>query len=234
MDFEAWYGSYLQTYLERDVRTLNNIGNLSEFQKFLQLLAVRCSQILNLNNMAQELGIAVNTIKKWVSVLEASQIIYLLSPYYRNLGKRITKNPKVYFLDCGLVCYLAGIQDKKHLLNGPMAGALFENYVVQETVKAFMNMGKLPNMFYLRTHNNMEIDLLLERNQELFPYEIKLTRSPGESMGGSIDRFRQTFTGFDIKQGNILCLSDESYPLTRTLAVQTLDTFLDSLKRKIS
>ncbi len=132
IDASAWYSSYLTTYLERDIRSIYNIGSLREFQRFMQLLASRCSQILNLSNLANDLGVAVNTVKNWISVLEASQIIYLLSPYYQNMGKRISRNPKVYFLDCGLVCYLTGIATKGHLLNGPMAGALFENYCIRK------------------------------------------------------------------------------------------------------
>jgi len=110
---DFWYNAYLQTYLERDVRTIYNIGNLRDFQRFMQLLAARCAQILNLSSLSSELGIAVNTVKRWISVLEASRIIYLLVPYYQNLGKRVIKSPKVYFLDCGLVCYLLSLKDNK-------------------------------------------------------------------------------------------------------------------------
>ena len=120
-----WYSSYLQTYLDRDVRGLHNVGSLLEFQKFLQLLASRCSQVLNLSGFAADLGIAVNTVKNWLSILFASQIIFLVTPYYRNIGKRVIKNPKVYFIDCGLVAYLIGLKTREHIYHGPMAGALF-------------------------------------------------------------------------------------------------------------
>ena len=144
IDFDIWYSSYLSTYLERDVRTTYNIGNLRDFQVFMRLLAGRCSQILNISSFSNELGVSVNTIKRWLSVLEASRIIYLLPPYYRNFGKRFTKSPKVYFLDCGLVCYLVGIKTKEALVKGPMAGSLFENFCIQESIKKVLNAGKEP------------------------------------------------------------------------------------------
>jgi len=230
IDFEAWYGSYLQTYLERDIRAIYTIGNLREFQRFMQLLAVRCSQLLNLNSLAGDLGISVNTIKKWISVLEASQLIYLLNPYYRNLGKRITKTSKVYFLDCGLVCYLAGIRDDKYLLNGPMAGALFENYIIQETIKSFLNRGRMPKIFYLRTHNELEVDLIIEKNMQIFPFEIKLTKTANTNMAEPIERFRKIFSKLDIMPGKIICLSEEEELLTPNVSIQPLDSYLKWLQ----
>jgi len=137
MDDRIWYSSYLQTYLERDIRSIYNIGNMRDFHRFLQLLSSRCSQILNLSQFANDLGISVPTVKNWLSILEASRIIFLLHPYYNNFGKRVTKSPKVYFLDTGFVCHLAGLSNVDHLLNGSMAAALFESYCIQETVKLF-------------------------------------------------------------------------------------------------
>ncbi|MDD4980034.1 MAG: ATP-binding protein [Candidatus Omnitrophica bacterium] len=230
IDFETWYGSYLETYLERDVRSTYMIGSLREFHKFLQLLATRCSQVLNLNSLATELGVSINTIKKWISVLEASHLIYLLNPYYRNLGKRITKAPKVYFLDSGIVCYLTGIRDSRHLLNGPMAGALFENYIIQETIKCFFNQGRRPNIFYLRTHNDVEVDLIIEKNMQLFPLEIKMSKSPNTNMAKPIERFKKIFSKLAVKPGKIICLSDEDGLLTKDASVCSLDTYLKWIK----
>lgn len=233
LNFETWYGSYVQTYLERDVRSIYDIGSLREFQRFLQLLAAQCAQILNLNSLSRNLGVSVNTLKKWISVLEASQIIYLLSPYYRNLGKRVSKTPKIYFLDNGLVCYLSGLRDKKHLLNGPMAGPLWENYVVSETIKTYYNFGKRLNIFYLRTHNNLEIDLIVENNQQLFPIEIKLSKTPNINMARPIERFKKTFSQLDIGFGKIVCLSEQEIDLTSETTIQTLDNYLQWLKESI-
>jgi hypothetical protein len=228
--FEAWYGSYIQTYLERDIRTVYNIGSLREFQKFLQILAARCAQILNLSSISNELGTSVNTIKKWLSILEASYIIYLLPPYYRNLGKRITKNPKIYFLDCGLVCYLTGIRDKRHLLSGPLAGQLFENYIIQEAVKSYFNGAQRPRLSYLRTHNDLEIDLIIEKNMQVFPLEIKLNKSPNINMAKPIERFKKVFSKLKIMPGRIICLSDEDFFLTRDVSVQSLDRYLEWIR----
>jgi predicted AAA+ superfamily ATPase len=222
---EAWYGGYIQTYLERDIRTIYNIGILREFQQFLHLLAARCSQILNLSNFSKDLGVSVNTIKKWLSILEASRIIYILPPYYLNLGKRISKNPKIYFLDIGLVCYLTGITNKEHLLNGPLGGPLFENFIIQETVKHFFNKGIRPNLFYLRTHNGIEIDLLIESNLRLFPIEIKLTKSPNIGMGNSIERFKKIFNSLKIDEGKIISLSTDEMKITKNISIINLDSY---------
>lgn len=230
INFETWYGSYLQTYLERDIRTIYDIGSLREFQKFIQLLAARCSQILNLSDLSKELGVSINTLKKWISILEASQIIYLLSPYYRSLKKRITKSPKLYFLDCGFICYLCGIRDKRYLINGPMAGALFENYVIQETLKSFLNFGRRPNIFYVRTHNNVEVDLIIEKNMQIFPVEIKSTKSPTIQMAKSIEQYQNTFSKLNIAKGKIISMCDEKILLTRNVSLEPLENFLDWIK----
>lgn len=230
IDEELWYSSYVRTYIERDVRTLYNIGNLRDFQRFMQLLAARCSQILNLSSLSSELGVAVNTIKRWISILEASRIIYILKPYYSNLGKRITKSPKVYFLDNGILCYLLSLKDKDYLLRGPMAGALFENFCVQEAVKTIFNQGKTPNLYYIRTHNGLEIDMLIEKSGSLFPIEFKLTKTPTLDMGKPIKRFRKLFERLRIMPARIISMSDNNIPLARDLSVQTIDDYLDWIK----
>ena len=224
---EVWNSSYLQTYLERDVRNLANVGDLRNFQQFVRLLASRCAQILNMTNLSSDLGVSVNTIKRWISILEASQIIFLLPSYYRNLGKRLVKSPKIYFLDVGLVCYLTGIQTENHLLNGPMAGPLFENFVVQEFIKSSYNKGKRPNIYYLRTHNQLEIDLIIEKNMEIYPVEIKLSKTLNVGMAKPIERFRELFLALKIHPGKIVSLADESIPLTKNVASLSLELFLE-------
>ncbi len=234
LDRKSWYGSYISTYLERDIRTLYDIGNLREFQRFMQLLAARTSQLLNLTEISRELGTSVNTLKKWVSILEASRMIYLLPPYYQNLGKRIIKSPKVYFLDCGLVCYLTGIGTKELLLNGPMAGPLFENFCVQETLKTLFFQGSRPRLYYVRSYNGLEVDLLIEgRNMKLFPCEIKLTKTPRPQMGEPIRRLAKLFPKLPIKEGRILCLAEEDTVLAKNFRVQPLKTYWAWLRRQI-
>lgn len=231
IDAELWYSSYEQTYLERDVRTFYNIGNLRDFQRFMQILAARCSQVLNLSSLSSALGVAVNTIKKWISILEATRIIYLLKPYYQNLGKRITKSPKLYFLDNGLLCYLLSLKDRDYLLKGPMAGALFENFCVQETIKTIFNQGKTPKLYYIRTHNGLEIDMLIEKKGQLFPVEYKLTKTPTLDMGKSIKRFRKLFSRVKIMPGRIISMSDKNIPLARDLSVQSIDDYLKWMRK---
>ncbi|MEW6102227.1 MAG: ATP-binding protein [bacterium] len=225
-DSSRWYGSYISTYLERDIRSLYNIGNLRDFQRFLQLLASRCAQVLNLSSLSLDLGVAVNTVKKWISALEASQLIYLLPAYYQNLGKRITKNPKVYFLDSGLVCYLTGLKDEGHLIKGPMAGSLFENYCIQETVKFFFNHGQRPNLFYLRTHNGLEIDLIIERDKALYPVEFKMSKTINLKMADPIKRFKDLFSKLKIKEGRIVSLCEEDFPLSKDVFSQDIKGYI--------
>ena len=227
IDMGAWYGAYVQTYLERDIRSLYNIGNLRDFQRFLQLLAGRCAQILNVSSLAKALGVSVPTLKNWLSILEASRIVYLLPPYYNNMGKRVTKAPKLYFLDCGLVCYLTGIKDKDHLIKGPMAGALFENFCIQETVKLYFNKGERAPLYYMRTNNGLEIDLLIERSFKTFiPVEIKLQKTPHVSMGSSILRFKKLFSDFSVTDGIIISLTDKSVPLHTDVSALPFEEYL--------
>jgi uncharacterized protein len=233
LDSVAWYGAYVQTYLERDVRTLYNIRNLRDFQRFIQLLAARCAQVLNLSSLAGDLGVSVPTAKNWLSILEAGRIIYLLPPYHTNLGKRITKAPKLYFLDIGLVCYLTGIRDEAHLLNGPLAGPLFENFCVQEIVKWFFHQGERTNLYYLRTQNQLEVDLLIETSfQTLIPVEFKLSKTPHPGMGAALGRFKKLFSSFNIQPGFLVSLAEESFPLSADLTVSTLSGFLSGLSFK--
>ncbi|MBI5050131.1 MAG: DUF4143 domain-containing protein [Nitrospirae bacterium] len=200
--------------------------------QFMQLLAGRCAQVLNLSEFAKDLGVSVPTIKNWLSVLEASRIIYLLPPYYNNLGKRIIKSPKIYFTDIGIVCYLTGIRDKTHLLQGPMAGALFENFCVQEAIKIFFNQGQSPRIYYLRMGNNLEIDLLIEASaRSLIPVEIKLSKTPSIGMGLNISRFRNLFSAFDIKKGFIVSLAEQTIPLSRELTAITFDDYLKEVAK---
>ncbi len=226
-DATRWYGAYVRTYLERDIRSLYDIGNLREFERFLQLLAVRCAQTLNMSTLATEAGVAVNTIKRWISILEACRIIYLLPPYYNNLGKRITKAPKVYFLDAGLVCYLTGLRDKTHLLQGPMAGPLFENFCVQETLKVFAARGETPRLFFLRTKSGLEVDLLIEGpGPRLHPFEFKLSATPRVEMAEPIRHFREQFAALKPEPGAIVSLAPVSRPLSADARLLCIEEFL--------
>jgi uncharacterized protein len=232
VDLQSWYASYLQTYLERDIRTVYNIGDLRDFQRFVRLLAARSGQQLNMSDFSRDLGISVPTVKSWLSILEASRVIYLLSPYYSNLGKRITKMPKVYFIDIGLACNLAGVRDEGHLFNGPMAGHLFENFCVQETVKFFLGRGESPPLYYMRTSNGLEVDLLIEPSAGvLIPVEIKLTKTPTPQLARTLETFRELFAELSPAPGLLLSLSAESRQLTREVTALTLDDYLGRLQQ---
>lgn len=175
VDRQLWCGSYLSTYLERDVRNLAQIGDLSQFERFLKLCATRTGQLLNLSEMARDIGVSVPTAKRWLSVLETGYQVYLLYPYYKNLGKRLVKSPKLYFNDTALATYLLGLQNQETLVKSPSFGALFETLIVTDFLKRFLHFGQLPSMYYLKTRDGLEIDLVMEINQRLHLFEIKST-----------------------------------------------------------
>jgi uncharacterized protein len=173
LDNYDWYSSYVDTYLERDVRTISDVGDLRDFKKFIGLLAANTSQILNMSRYANDVGVAVSTIKRWVSVLEASYIIFLLPPYFKNYGKRITKSPKVYFYDTGLVSYFTGIRNQELFEAGPMKGAIFENYVIAEIVKKETHIKSQADFYYYRTSVGEEVDLVIDYKTHRELIEIK-------------------------------------------------------------
>ncbi|WP_275099665.1 ATP-binding protein [Sedimenticola hydrogenitrophicus] len=168
-----WFSSYVATYIERDVRQVLNIQDLSTFQRFLRLCAGRTGQLLNLSTLAGESGIAASTARAWMSVLEASDLVFLLPPYHRNFGKRLVKSPKLYFVDVGLACWLLGIRDADVLRLHPLRGALFETLVVSEFLKDRHNQGLPPDLYFWRDNNGVEADLLFERQGKLQTVEIK-------------------------------------------------------------
>jgi predicted AAA+ superfamily ATPase len=222
-----WYAAYTQVYLERDIRGIYDIGDLRAFEQCLRLLAARCAQELNLSALAGEIGLSVNTVKKWISILEACRIVYLLPPYYRNLGKRIISRPKLYFLDVGLVCYLTGVRDVGHLFNGPLAGALFENFCVQEAVKVMCSEGWVPRLYYVRTSNGLEVDLLFENGDGgVCPCEFKLSKTPRPRMGDAMERFLELFAELKPVSGAVVSLVGDEVPLTRRTHLCPLSAFL--------
>jgi predicted AAA+ superfamily ATPase len=172
-----FYRDYVQTYLERDVRQIVNVQDLTQFQRFIQLCATRIGRVLDMTSIANELGIARTTVKYWLSILEASFIIFRLQPYFENLGKRIIKSPKLYFNDTGLASHLLGIEDSKQLITHPLRGELFENLVVTELRKARLNRGFEPRLYYYRDSNQNEIDLIFQTSAGLVPIEIKSSKT---------------------------------------------------------
>lgn len=192
-DAHLWQASYIQTYLERDVRNLRSLGDLTQFQVFLRALAARSAQILNLSELARDVGVAVNTAKDWISILEASFQIFILRPYYVNIGKRLIKAPKVYFVDTGLLCYLVGLRDTAHAAAGPMGGALFENLVISDLYKTYLHRGEEPALYYWRTVAGSEVDVVIDTQSGLIPIEIKLSETPRPEMAKEIRAFQKDF-----------------------------------------
>jgi hypothetical protein len=174
---ERFYPDYIETYVQRDVRQVKNIGNLNLFYRFLGVCAAYIGQTLNYSNMANSIGVSVNTIQNWLSVLEASFIVYRLNPYYRNFNKRITKSPKLYFYDTGLACSILRIKSIEALDNYFQKGALFENFVLNEICKRFYNRGERPPIYFWRDHKGHEIDLLIDLGGRLLPVELKAGRT---------------------------------------------------------
>ncbi len=224
LESRFWYAGYLQTYLERDVRSLRQVGDLGEFQAFLLAAAARNGQLLNLADLSRDLGVSVNTVKAWVRVLEASGQVFLLRPYYRSLGKRLVKSPKLFFVETGLLCHLLGLRDAEHALDGPAAGALFETAVLGEILRAFTNRGESPRVYFWRTASGEEVDFVVEEDGSLLPIEAKRTKSPREEHARGIERFRAHFAA-EALPGRLVCLADEELALTRECRAVPFERF---------
>lgn len=168
-----WYGDYYNTYVQKDVRSVIEIENLTLFDRFIRVCAGRAGQLCNYSSVASEVGVSQPTASKWSSILEASFLVFRLEPHFKNFNKRITKSPKLYFYDTGLVCFLLRITSPEQLLYHPLRGEIFENWVVAEVLKHFRNQGKEPPLYFWRDQHEHEIDLVVDRSTILHPIEIK-------------------------------------------------------------
>lgn len=211
MNWNMFYSSYIKTYLERDVRQILNISQERTFYLFLKVLAARTAQLVNYNDIARDLDISAKTVKAWISILETSGIVFHLHPYSNNLTKRAIKTPKLYFFDTGLVSYLTGQDSPQILHNGPMAGAIFENYAISEIVKSYWHNAEEISAYYYRDKDGYEIDLIIEREGRLHPVEIKKTASPSKV---DIKNFpiMEKF-GREVGMGAVVCLRETPIPL---------------------
>lgn len=192
----AWLSNYVRTYIERDVRLMINVRDLSGFQQFLRLCAGRAGQLLNLSSLGAECGISHNTAKAWISVLEASSILFILHPYFRNFNKRLVQTPKLYFYDTGLICWLLGITEQAHLSFHPQRGAIFENAVISEVVKENFNSGEEPHLYFWRDKGGFEIDLILEKGRLLDAVEIKSGKTISEDFFRSLGKWKNVAGDF--------------------------------------
>lgn len=211
-DAALWHSAYIQTYLERDVRTLRQIGDLTQFQNFLRTLAARSGGLLHLSDLSRDLGVAVNTAKAWLSVLEATYQVIVLRPYFANVGKRLVKTPKVYFTDVGTLCYLAGLKDPEHAASGPMGGAILETAAVAEIYKTLIHRGVDPRMYFWRTSTGVEVDIVIGSGRKLVPLEVKLSSTPRPAMAGGIKTFQEDFKDRALP-GYVLHTGDIRLPL---------------------
>lgn len=211
-DFTLWYASYVQTYLERDVRVLRQVGDLLSYQTFLRVLAARSGQLLNLSDISRDLGISVNTAKAWLSVLEATHQVIVLRPYHENIGKRLVKTPKVYFADTGLLCYLVGLRSVEHAIASPMAGAIVETAAISEIVKRLWHHGEEPRVTFWRTSSGQEVDLLVEQQGRLVPLEVKATATPRPTMASGLQAFLHDYP-HRADRGYLIHLGTHTLPL---------------------
>lgn len=212
LDRDRFYMDYINTYIERDIKDLAQVGKLNEFYDFLVYMAARTGQELKYDDIAKTIGISSPTAKAWVTILERSGIIFILRPYFSNITKRLVKTPKVYFMDTGLAAYLCRWPDAETLATGAMDGAFFETYVVAEIVKSYYNAGKPADLFYYRDIDKKEIDLLIVEGDKIYPIEIKKSKEPSnpDKNFSALQQF-----GLAVQPGIILCMSDELIPYNR-------------------
>ncbi len=211
-DRNAFYSAYIRTYIERDIRDLSSISNEMKFLNFIRVVAARTGQVLKYSELANAVDISEPTAKTWLSVLVSSNIVYLLEPYYRNITKRMTKMPKIYFLDTGLCSYLTGWSSPEVIEKGAMNGAFFETFVVSEILKSYRHNGERPLIYWYRDTQQKEIDLLIERDGKLHPIEIKLTSNPNKSM-------LKHFKVLDNQgYGGLICMRESDIPLTEDVS----------------
>ncbi len=213
-DWQMFYGSYVRTYIERDVRELTEIGDTIKFTRFMIAAAASIGQLVNLASLARDVGISQPTAERWLSILTASNIVYLLRPYSNNITKRIVKTPKLYFADTGLAAYLTKWNTPEVMKNGAMSGAFFENFVISEILKSYYNAGIIdPPLYFYRDKDMNEIDLLIENNGTLYPLEMKKHSDPKKrdmSAFGLLDKIPNIQRG----PGGVICLYDNLVTLS--------------------
>lgn len=223
LDRDLWLGSYLATYLERDVRNIVNIGSLRDFDRFLRAAALRAGQLLSLSELARDVGIAVNTAKSWLSTLQASRQVFLLEPYHNSAGKRLIKTPKLYFWDSGLLTYLLGFPDWKSVVANAAWGAIWENLVISEVHKHFLNQGKRPPCWFWRAVQGEEVDLLMELGPKQFmAIECKTAATIEPRALKGFDAIRQVYGPTSLKKAAVVCRTPKPYPLAEKGGVVAL------------
>ena len=207
INLSIWHSSYIKAYLDKDVRLIQNIENFRPFRLFLTVLADRSGQLVDLNDISNKLGISVNTVKAWLSVLQATDQIKIIHPYFVNVGKRLVKTPKIYFTDVGTLCHLIGMVEPKNLALSEKKGAVLETAVLSEIIRILTARGIDPQVYFWRTTNGKEVDFIVEAQGKLIPIEVKANKTPSKSMIKGINTFQQDYKdraeqGFLVHLGN--------------------------------
>jgi len=215
---EFWYGAYLSTYLERDVRNILQVGSLRDFDRFLRAVASRTAQVLSYSDLARDVGITPNTAKKWISVLQASGQIFLLEPYYKNIGKRLVKSPKLYMADTGLAAFLMGFASWEAVARHPVAGALWETHVVMQIVKHYYASCRNVPLWFWRTTQGEEIDLLIEQGGRFIAIECKYSEQPDMSSLKGMRSLAKLHGEESLITGYIACKTSRPYPLDNKIS----------------
>lgn len=212
MDRDLFYSSYVQTYLQRDIRDLARVGDEMAFLRFLRAAAARTGQMLNMAELARDADVAPNTAKNWLSILQASGVIYLLEPYHTNVTKRLVKTPKLYFLDTGLCAYLTEWSSPETLEAGAMSGAILETWILAELLKSYWHNGRRAPFYYYRDKDQLEVDLIIIQDGTVYPLEFKKTASPSRN---DVRHFRVLERlNMPVGPGGVICLCEQSLPLT--------------------
>ena len=202
---EAFYSAYLRTYIERDVRAIVNVGDEKKFLSFIRSVAARTAQMLNIAKLAEDTDVSRTTAERWLSILISANLVFLLRPFHVNISKREIKAPKLYFMDTGLAAYLTGWDTPKVLRLGAMGGAFFETFVIAEIIKSYINRGIQPPIYYYRDKEQKEIDLLIWRNGQLHPIEIKMTANPEKKDIAAFNALNDLSPPFERGQGCLIC-----------------------------
>ena len=219
-DAREWFPSYVATYLERDVRNVLNVSSLRDYGRFLRAAALRTGQVLSLSDLARDVGIAPNTAKAWLSILQASGLVFLLEPYHRNMGKRLVKSPKLYVADTGLACHLLGLSSWEEASRSALAGALWETYALNQILRAFANRGAgSPPLWFWRTHDGKEVDFVIERGGRFIAIESKYTSTPSERDAKALDAFRTVYGKENVLRSLIVCRTSKRYPMNADVIV---------------
>lgn len=221
LDSRRFYNSYLQTYIERDVRALIQLRDLSAFQKFLVLLAGRVGQVVNLASLANDVGVSAPALRQWLSVLKASYLVFELPPWFENIGKRLIKSPKLYFADTGLAAFLLGIHTAEQASRDPLRGNLYENLIVADVQKQLCNAGTRPELYFYRDTHGNEVDLLVRHGRALLPVEIKSSRTFSLDFLKGISRFKAA-AGHGVADGFVLFNGENAHAVHGVQVVNPL------------